>query len=456
MQMQNPSRNSERGFTLIVVLLLMAVLSGVAIGFAMQGQVEAAMASNEVDYAGARAAAEAAINRASEAITELSGSTTNLLAEAVAADGDASFLFGGGPLYTIGASGDFSYSVAILDDDDPDVYEGEELSPEELLVMEEDNDPNVDQNDILVLRATGFGPNNTRVIVARIIKSDADDGTELEQVTTNPAILVDGDLTISGNPTVDGANGSVHANGNLLLSGSPYIQQNATASGTITTTGNPDIDGTTSGNRPEVTVPTVTAADYLQYATHLLKSDGTVRLKSTNAIVTGTGWTYTASTQTWAINGNTALTGAYYVEGGRSAKITGNPGSAKSPLALSIISTGSIEVAGNPYLYPHSSTPNLQFVAQTDLKLAGNVDVDITTVEGQSLVGEQLMISGNPDIRGQIIVKNSTSTSNLVTSNTISGNPQVTYNGSFDGIVDDVEVEGETTYDNQILGWIER
>ena len=38
---------SERGIALVVVLLLMAVLSGLATGFAMNGQVESAMAVNE-------------------------------------------------------------------------------------------------------------------------------------------------------------------------------------------------------------------------------------------------------------------------------------------------------------------------------------------------------------------------------------------------------------------------
>ena len=59
---------SERGIALVVVLLLMAVLSGLATGFAMNGQVESSMAVNEVYYAGARAAAEAGMNRAIEAI----------------------------------------------------------------------------------------------------------------------------------------------------------------------------------------------------------------------------------------------------------------------------------------------------------------------------------------------------------------------------------------------------
>ena len=64
---------SERGIALIVVLLLMAVLSGLATGFALTGQTEVQMATNEVYYAGARAAAEAGLNRA---LVEIFADTT--------------------------------------------------------------------------------------------------------------------------------------------------------------------------------------------------------------------------------------------------------------------------------------------------------------------------------------------------------------------------------------------
>ena len=61
---------SERGVALIIVLLMLAVLSGLATGFSMNGQTEAAMAANEVYYAGARAAAEAGLQRATETIAK--------------------------------------------------------------------------------------------------------------------------------------------------------------------------------------------------------------------------------------------------------------------------------------------------------------------------------------------------------------------------------------------------
>src|SRR5215213_4298333 len=76
-QTPHPS-SGEHGIALNVVLLLMAVLSGLATGFAMTGQIEVQMGTNEVYYAGARAAAEAGLNRA--IVEVINDSTTNLLA----------------------------------------------------------------------------------------------------------------------------------------------------------------------------------------------------------------------------------------------------------------------------------------------------------------------------------------------------------------------------------------
>ena len=45
--------------------------------------------------------------------------------------------------------------------------------------------------------------------------------------------------------------------------------------------------------------------------------------------------------------------------------------------------------------------------------------------------------------------------SGLVTSNTISGNAEITYEGSFDAINTPIPVPGFTTYTNNVSGWIE-
>ena len=73
----DPAR-STRGVALIIVLLMLVVMSGLATGLVVNGQVDIAMATTEMFYAGARAAAEAGMNRAVAAVKD--NTTTNLLA----------------------------------------------------------------------------------------------------------------------------------------------------------------------------------------------------------------------------------------------------------------------------------------------------------------------------------------------------------------------------------------
>jgi len=469
---------SERGVALIIVLLLLAVMSALATGLTVNSQVEIAMATNETYYAGARAAAEAGANRAKAAI--VADTSTNLLAGADGAvdaanpaaavntdNGRIDFRLTGGPIYALGTTGQYAYTIQIFDDDDPSLYTTP-LTAAQLDEMggpgaaTEDGTGYVNTNDRLVLQATGFGPSNTTVRIRRILSSI--DGSvpappNPPPAPVNAAIIVDGNLQISGNPNINGSNGSVQANGNLIVNGSPSISRNAFATGTYTATGNPTIGGSSGGGQPTVTVPTVNAADYQYLATHRLTSGGQVILVSTGLPVSGTGWSFSGGG--WVLNNTSATSGTYYAEGNVtvSGNTNGPAAGNNDPLALSIIATGSIAVTGNPVFTPHNSAL-YQFITDGDLKLAGNVDIDPTTVEGQSLVRNQLMISGNPDIRGRIIVKNlptvSPATDHTVSS-VISGNPEVTYNGSFPGLSPPAAPTAPptTVYINNVLGWIE-
>ena len=173
-------RTSERGIALIVVLLLMAVLTGLATGFALTGQTEVAMSTNEVYYAGARAAAEAGLNRALVKI--FADTSTNWLAgtdgvvdasnasAAVNTDnGSLTFLLGAGPYY-VDPANRYSYDVQILDDDNDLLYETP-LTAAQRTSMGEDGSAYTNTNDRVVLRATGYGPNGTTIKLARIIES---------------------------------------------------------------------------------------------------------------------------------------------------------------------------------------------------------------------------------------------------------------------------------------------
>jgi cytoskeletal protein CcmA (bactofilin family) len=476
---------SERGIALIVVLLLMAVLSGLATGFAMNGNIEAQMGQNEVYYAGARAAAEAGLNRA---IAEIVDDHTTLFlkgvdglvdpANANAAvnvdNGKLDFLLGGPGPYPLDANGQYTYTLEILDDDNPLLYETP-LTSDQIAAMGEGvtNSVYITDNQRLILRATGYGPNGTTVKIGRVLETDVSTQTTASNtVLSDAALLVNGDLTASGNIHIRGTQGTVHANGNLTLNGNAAdVSKDATAHGTFTANQNWHSGGSQGGGRSTINVPEVHASDYIALADYKLVTvtiagvptgkiqtlqNGTWTNCNTTAC-TNTGFTWSGGN--WSITGNSAGTGTYYVEG--NVTISGSPngggnGKNATNLPLSVIATGSITISGTPKFTPENSD-KIQFVTDKDLVLSGNTDLDadITSVEGQIMVREQVSISGNPEFQGRVIVQNATSTGGI-SANTISGNPTITYDGTLADIQTITPGVTTTSYTNNVSGWMEQ
>ncbi len=466
----NPVR-SERGIALVVVLLLLGVMAALTTGLTLTGSTEVSMASNERYYAGARAAAEAGMNRAVNYI--LADTVTDLLATGTVP------VIGNGPFEL---SSQYSYSFQLVDDDDPSLYPTPLTGPgpgTQLEQMNENGDPDVDQNTRMILRAIGTGPNGTTVTVARVLQStEIPDLPETDTVISNPAILVNGDLEIAGNSTVTGTRGNVHANGDINGNGNSYVVSgDLTATGELT--GNIHAGGLTAGNMPEIAVPEIKASDFKSLADYILKADGTVvrqNADGTTSPCSGAScagddvWSFSLATGTWSASGSMPNTGTYYVEGNVEMHGTGK----SSFTLLSVIAEGSIKLTGNGKFKPENGA-GIQFVTNGDFELSGTVDADDTVdMDGQIMVREQIKILGNSEFQGRVMVEdrdgatnvydpadpttwNNRRGTNTLAENSISGNMTVTYNGSLGDIVTEIVIPGgASTYTNNIRGWIEQ
>lgn len=447
--MRHARMKSEDGFALVLVLLALLVVSGLAAAMVTSGRTEVLVSVNQERAVQARAAAEAGLNHAAAvAIVRVRNFQANGFADSTSAitdlligpDDDPSTLADNGSLapYTGGvlvpgtrvvlsAATGTSYEAVVMDDDDPSRGMS---AADHVRVGEPTANAAFDENNRFVVRAIGYGTGGTTATLEATIGP-----------IILPAIVTNDSLTISGNPTINGSNGSVHSNGDLLISGSATnITQNATSSGTYTTTASPTIGGQSGGGFPTLPIPPVNAADHRALADFILGADGNMRTQA-GAIVCGVsaasacdaaptnyGWGFSASGMLglpeWDIHSNDAANGTYYVEG--HAHMSGSPGSAATPLEISIIAEGNIHITGNPDLRP--DLPELMLVTNMDLVIAGSLSQPIA-FEGQMLVREQLSIAGNPSLAGQILVQNVPTVSTLVTDNTISGNPTITYNG---------------------------
>ena len=449
-QQTGRSLASSRGMALVIVMFLLMILSGLGAAMITSSQTELMVARNVVSSAQAEAAAAAGLNHATElaipfvmqfaanGFADASGAMTGLirgpdgLTGSPASDADNGSLENLGiprspAQVALGGTFGVAYAARVFDEDDP--ARGVTLTAADVARIGEDGDPTTDANATMVIQASGYALDNTRVTREITIASN--------NAVVTPALVVGGSVDISGNATFTGSQGGVHANGDLDISGNPNIAENAMAGGTYTESGNPTIGGSSGGGQGSVQVPPVAAIDYKPNADFILNSAGQMTDQADTVIcdasssndaceVMGYGWVY--DSPGWKFDGNTGTDGTYYVEG--PATISGNPGSPGNPLALTIIAEDSIEISGNPDLTP--DTPELMFVTDGDLKITGRLRMPLT-VEGAILVHEQLDISGNSRLSGQIIVEDAANDSSLVTESKISGNATFSSNGTLAG-----------------------
>lgn len=179
-------------------------------------------------------------------------------------------------------------------------------------------------------------------------------------------------------------------------------------------------------------------------------------------VISDTGWSYSGGTNaSWGIltNNNGAAAGGktYYVVGkdnyndgptsstnpstpnGGHVVLTGNVGSNGTPLNVTILATGSIEISGTPNMTANVvnlNTPllppfvriNLLLAAVEDVKVNGDNNSSISFT-GVSYAGEQVELSGSGDINGQVIaLSNPHVAGSPVGYNNISGSFDLTLN----------------------------
>ena len=243
-------------------------------------------------------------------------------------------------------------------------------------------------------------------------------------------------FTIDGNLVIEGSCGSLHVNGDLVLSGNPSFDGNATSSGSYDASqGNPVIGGQSGGGLPFQPVPSINPTDFLSVAQTTLPPGEVFQMKSNGDILDGAGtvittlaagdefrgWKYKpAFAFQWVYEEVTPNDGTYYMEG--SVDVEANPGTTTDPWTATIIATGNIQVSGNPHMSPHLADTLL--VAGLDINIDGNPAVPLE-LNGIIAAHEQIRISGNPTIAGIIIAEDAPSTSDLVQGNSIEGNPTI-------------------------------
>jgi hypothetical protein len=312
-----------------------------------------------------------------------------------------------------------------------------------------------DTNGRVVVTATGFGRNGAVATISVVVEISGGAAAEL------PALFVDGNLKINGNPRIQGTGGSVHSNGTLDFDGNPCAALYFSSASNIVDPGNGGSGGGCSysaGNvrasQPALTPLTYTITDLRPQADYILGVDGKVYLPGAATPIAdasgsgkwepgdGTIWDWDAGGQRWILASTTLGNGTYYSEG--NLVISSNPGESGTVPQVTLIAQGYIDISGNPYFTPkltHEGVP-LSMIAGTDLKISGNPAVGRSNFQGRHYAGHQVSFSGNPAIQGQVLAANLADTTSPGGANfvqlssgymEISGDPVITYDVSGGG-----------------------
>lgn len=319
-----------------------------------------------------------------------------------------------------------NYRVRVCDDD-------------ESKLVPPDNDPNQDTNGRIRVISTGIGQDGATATIEVIIEAG-----------TLPALLVDGNLRLNGNPDITGQGGAAHANGNLDLTGNPRAEQFFTSTGKLTVSGGPrtgsppyfaDTPPQASGGEGYIDIPELKPGEFRDKADYVLGNDGLIRDAAGSVVGPNDGkwkdWKWDQGGQRW-VAGQEIPPGTYYAEG--NIEISGNPGEGKQPLPLTLIAEGWIDFSGNPNITPDLQSGRTRYaaIAGTDLRISGNPN---SPLEGVFYATDQVDFSGNPYINGQVIAANKADLpfggKNKVELSSgfmgISGNPTIHYD--VDGLV---------------------
>jgi hypothetical protein len=293
---------------------------------------------------------------------------------------------------------------------------------------ETDGDPMLDGNTFIIARCTGITTGGGSATV------DVRIGSRI------PAIAINGDLEISGNGSFLGPCGAVHTNGDLTVPGSPTVQTGLSATGSVDPSGGAPADTSGAAVVPvngarTLDIPNLDPLDYCGDADYVLQPNGDFITIAPPSIVNAdgveqNGWILTSTSPVqWVANDNNIPAGTYCVNG--NVNIDSNP-----VMALTILATGSVEFNGNPTVT--SAHPDgILIMSGGDVYMSGNPSGS-DRYSGMIYSQNQCRIEGNMSLSIQLLCYDdpqSTGAIDLVTLNSIDGNPTITFDctGGFSG-----------------------
>lgn len=320
---------------------------------------------------------------------------------------------------------------------------------------ETDGNTKLDANQKVLLRCRGTMPDGASAEIQAIVG-----------MIPLPAIATEGILRIGGNPKVTGACGALHANEIIEVSGNPIVSGAVTASDTVKATSckikKPD--GTCNvplHNQPPIDIPPLTMSQVCVNPTLTLKASGVMIDHASGTTYSGSttrfGWKWSgdkweSDDETPYSTSNTKGVRAGTICAEHDVVVGKNWGSSGTPLQMSIYSSRSVIISGNPTFTAHDPEGGL-IIAEGDVEISGNPSTGThNNYAGMVYAGAQCKINGNPRLKGQILCKdknqpgghkNWVAISDLNAD--VSGNPEIIF-----------DCTGSMLSKRKILSWVQK
>jgi hypothetical protein len=309
--------------------------------------------------------------------------------------------------------------------------------------------PMVDSNNRVMARCRGVMPDGASAEILAVIGQ-----------IPFPAIATEGKLKIGGNPIITGVCGGIHANEITEIGGTPQVSGPTSASDTVIGS---DCIETPDGSpcqaplhhQPPIEIPPLTAADVCTDPDFVLRADGYIedRRGVTPDVRDGstTNWGFKWGGDKWESDGPSTAPGGV-VCADHDVVISKNWGTESSPLSMSIFSTRSVIVSGNP-TFTAADPSGAVIVAEGDVQISGNPSSGThNNYGGMIYAGAQCQINGSPRLYGQLLCKDNdqpsghkdwVSISDLNAD--VSGNPEIIF-----------DCTGSILSNRKILSWMQK
>jgi type II secretory pathway pseudopilin PulG len=296
-----------------------------------------------------------------------------------------------------------------------------------------------DRDGVLRLRVEAWSGGNAPDSRSQEVVLTALVSYRTEPYEPTSALVIGGSLMVFGNATIGGTNGSIQSNGSVTIQGSATVAGDVTAIGSITAPPGSIGGETNSGPEYRTNIPSINPPEYSYLATHIFKTNGLVYDQNDNLLATPTGWSYNAAQQKWSKTGNITNNGVYYFQGS-DVDFGGSAGSSTSPMTITIIATGYIDVTGSPSLEPSPDGGGIALMAGKDLRIRG-ASGNLYGV-GLYAAHEQVSLRGTPSIQGVLLAQDAEDVCSLVSTTSdydvqIGGMSNITYNGALTTILRD-------------------